>query len=473
MRVEQFNSDNERSILIALINNPLVLGAVADHWQFPGLFSSPWCNDVGYWCVKHFKRYGKSPGKTIVDLFRMWASKNQDQDKIKILDRFLGSLNFDEKPDPNVHHTLDTVGRYFNEVRRLQLADNLKNETKAGRDDKADELLAKHSRIELGEKRYVSLIQNEAAVRSIFQKVHREPLIHYPQGLGHFFRNYLRRGAFIGFMAPAKTGKTAWLVDLAYRGVCEDRRVAFFSVGDETEEQIHERFVVRMCAHPINSTNLDDSWPCRVEIPTFLTAPAERSEKNFLADVSRKDETFTVPLDEETACKRMKEIDRGFNGLDNFRVSVHYNLSISILGIKNIIETWAKGGWVADVVIIDYADNLAPVDNKEETRDRINTTWKLMRSLSMSQHVLLVTATQTKMESYKANWLTKAHFADDRRKVDQVTGFVGINVTPEEKRQGLCRLNWIVLRGGDFDETRGVYVAGCLALANPCVKSTF
>ncbi len=473
MRVERFDNDNERGILISLINDPLVLGAVAEHWEFPGLFASPWCNDIGYWCVKHFKRYDKAPGKTIVDLFRVWAAKSQDQDKIKILDRFLDGLDFDKKPDPNTSYTLDAVGRYFNEVRRLQLADNVKNETKAGHDDKADELLSKHSRIELGEKRYVSLIQNEPAVRSIFQKAHRESLIRYPQGLGHFFRDYLRRGAFIGFMAPAKTGKTAWLVDLAYRGICEDRRVAFFSVGDETEEQIYERFVVRMCEHPINSSSLDGSWPCTIEIPTFLIAPEGRSERSLVGEVTHKIETFEAPLDEEEACQKMREIDKGFNGLDNFRVSVHNNLSISISGIKSILEIWAKGGWVADVVVIDYADNLAPVDNKEETRDRINTTWKLMRALSMSQHVLLVTATQTKMESYKAHWLTKSHFADDRRKVDQVTGFVGINVTTEEKRQGLCRLNWIVLRGGDFDETRGCYVAGCLALANPAVKSTF
>ncbi len=470
MRIEQFNSDNERSILVALVNDPLVLGAVAEHWHFPGLFASPWCNDIGYWCVKHFKKYGKAPGKTIVDLFRVWAMKSQDQDKIKILDRFLDGLDFDKKPDTNTSYTLDAVGRYFNEVRRLQLADNVKNETKAGHDDKADELLAKYSRIELGEKRYVSLIQNEPAVRSIFQKAHREPLIRYPQGLGHFFRDYLRRGAFIGFMAPAKTGKTAWLVDLAYRGICEDRRVAFFSIGDETEEQIYERFVVRMCEHPINSTNLDDSWPCTVRVPNFLTASQERSR---MGEVTHREETFTAPLDEEEACQKMKEIDRGFNGLDNFRVSVHNNLSISILGIKNILETWAKTGWIADVVVIDYADNLAPVDNKEETRDRINTTWKLMRSLSMSQHILLVTATQTKMESYKAHWLTKSHFADDRRKVDQVTGFVGINQTVREKEHGLFRLNWIVLRGGDFSEEQGVTVAGCLALANPAVKSTF
>ena len=48
---------------------------------------------------------------------------------------------------------------------------------------------------------------------------------------------------------------------------------------------------------------------------------------------------------------------------------------------------------------------------------------------------------------------------------------IGLNQTPEEKEIGVMRLNWVILREGVFVETKCVYVAGCLAIANPAIRS--
>jgi hypothetical protein len=51
---------------------------------------------------------------------------------------------------------------------------------------------------------------------------------------------------------------------------------------------------------------------------------------------------------------------------------------------------------------------------------------------------------------------------------------IGINQTdPEEKDLGVMRLNWIKLRDEDFSEKAVVWVAGCLSIANPIIRSTF
>jgi hypothetical protein len=69
--------------------------------------------------------------------------------------------------------------------------------------------------------------------------------------------------------------------------------------------------------------------------------------------------------------------------------------------------------------------------------------------------------------------LTRTNFSEDKRKFAHVTGFFGLNATVEEKKLGITRLNWLVLREEDFIETQCCYTAGCLAIASPFIKSVF
>jgi len=55
----------------------------------------------------------------------------------------------------------------------------------------------------------------------------------------------------------------------------------------------------------------------------------------------------------------------------------------------------------------------------------------------------------------------------------EVTGLIGLLTNEVEKERGVLRLNWVVRREGAYSQRRSLYAAGCLAAANPCVKSTF
>jgi hypothetical protein len=85
----------------------------------------------------------------------------------------------------------------------------------------------------------------------------------------------------------------------------------------------------------------------------------------------------------------------------------------------------------------------------------------------------VVTATQTDADSYDAKVLKRGNFSEDKRKYAHVTGMVGINQTDREKAEGLYRLNWVVLRELEFSESKCVWTAGCLAIGNPAIVSTF
>jgi hypothetical protein len=84
---------------------------------------------------------------------------------------------------------------------------------------------------------------------------------------------------------------------------------------------------------------------------------------------------------------------------------------------------------------------------------------------------LVVTATQADAQSYVASTLGKSNFSEDKRKLAHATAIAGINQTDDEKQFQIQRLNWIVLREQEFHTFKCLHVAGCLAIAQPAIKS--
>jgi hypothetical protein len=245
------------------------------------------------------------------------------------------------------------------------------------------------------------------------------------------------------------------------------KRVAFFEIGDLSAMQLQERFLVRAAEHPIRSQ--DGNWPYTVKVPLGITHI--KGEEN--ANVSNtKKVVFKNPLDADKAWLACQDVMK--NKVKSlkpyFMYSCHPNLSISILGIKSILEGWERDGWNADIVVIDYADNLMALDAKMENRDQINHTWKLMRAMSIEKHILLVTATQISARGFKKRWLDRSDFSEDNRKLNHVTAMAGINDSEEEKDRGIFRFNWIVRREGEFSPCQGPSVASCLAFLEAVLR---
>jgi hypothetical protein len=127
---------------------------------------------------------------------------------------------------------------------------------------------------------------------------------------------------------------------------------------------------------------------------------------------------------------------------------------------------------VADVVVVDYMDILRE-DSGDDSRDKTNNKWMAARGLSQRRHLLFLSGTQANASSYSKKVLGRANFSEDHRKLAHVTGMYALNQNDEEKRYGVTRLNWIVLRESEFFESQCCHVAGCLDIANPAIRSCF
>lgn len=463
MKVEKRDSTHERRVLIGLIVDRVVLASVTARWDGE-LFRSKWANLIAGWCVKFFRSYERAPGREVEHLFQGWAERSRDKDTVALVEKFLVSLSDEYEElgkESNSQFVIDLAGRYFNDVKALRLAEAIQEDLEEGRGDEAQRRLEKHNRVELGTGTGVNIFKDKEAIDAIFA-ARNEPLIRYPGALGVFFEDALERDGFVAFMGPEKRGKSFCLLDVVWRSIEQNRNVAYFVVGDMSQNQVMRRMLARACRRPLK--------PGKVKYPTYLVHNA--SEK--YAEVDHKVYQFKHFMSPTKAWKTMLEISRRIGGADYLKLSCHPGGTISVLGIQSTLQAWGRLGWTPDVVVVDYADVLAPCSDQRESRLAINETWARLRTLSQTFHCLVVTATQADAASYEAKLLSMSNFSESKLKFAHVTGMVGLNCDDNhEKPYGLMRLNWLVLRESDFVIEKCVHVAGSRSIANPFIKSTF
>ena len=472
MQITKQDGSDERIVLTGMIVDSIVCGRLCSKWQPDGLFRSRWSNLVATWCIKHYERYGKAPGRKIQNIFDRWAQKSKDESTANLVEQFLSGLS-DEwrelKRDSNSDYILDIAGKHFALVQAEQLRDEIDNAIIDSDADKAIEYINSFNRINIGTGEWIDPFQDKTAIRSAFSN-NSEPLIIYPGALGKFFGDRLERDGLICVEGPEKRGKTFWLMDMVFRGVEQRRKVAYFQVGDMSRDQIMRRMMVRVSGVPLK--------PDTLKIPrkiTFQVRTNDKGEKWKEPSIRGRKRTFENGLDWKTAFRACKDFQRKrIKSVENYlRLSVYPNDTLSVEDIKTLLIDWSRDGWVVDVVVIDYSDILRMDYYGLEGRDRINQTWKDLRKLSQVFHCLVITASQSDAKGGDAKTLGRSHFSEDKRKRSHVTGTIGLNQTDDEKKLGIMRLNWIVLREGRYISTNCVYAAGCPELANLAIRSSF
>lgn len=464
MRIEKRNSSREKTILTGMIVSRSVLSRLAAHWE-PDLFTSKWANIVAQWCIDYFKKWEKAPGKNIEKVFTVWAEDHRDKDTVALVEKFLTTLSKEYaslKEELNADFVVDLASGHFNKNKLANIAKAIEANLEVGDVEKATKLITDFSRVEVGIGAGINVLQDESAIRQAFEEK-REPLITYPGSLGEFFGDAFEREGFIAFMGSEKRGKSWWLIDVAWQAMIQRRRVAFFSAGDLSQGQMMRRLMTRAAGRPLKG-NVEYKVPVRFD---------HDPEDGIIIE----HDVYSVkkPLSWQKAKKACEAVMQNkIKSKDPYlKLSCHATDTLSVAMIANTLELWSNQGWDADVVIIDYADILAPPYAGPDSRDQINTNWKRLATLRQTRHCCVITATQADAGSYNAETIGKSNFADDKRKYAHVTGTVGINQTPREKEDGIYRLNWLVLRENDFSESKCVYVAGCLHLCRPAMMSTF
>src|SRR5580765_4337007 len=132
MRTKQYHSNEERSILTALIVHDGVLERVAQHFGNNGVrpFSSKWSNLVAKWCIDYFLKYHKAPRRSIEGIFEHYAESAADKEAVELVEAFLSGLSADYRTlskEMNEDFLVDRASAYFDKVRLGRMAESIQS----------------------------------------------------------------------------------------------------------------------------------------------------------------------------------------------------------------------------------------------------------------------------------------------------------------------------------------------------------
>lgn len=429
-------------------------------------FGSKWGNLIARWCVQFYEEFKEAPGKRIENIFREWKDKGEKDDATSdMVEKLLSILSdeYDQREEEiTVEYTVKQAVEHFRRVKMKRLSEELQEGVEAGETVKTMELVRTFVLPSIGGNGGIDVCNDFNAIRSAFEYHERETTIEYPAGLGDFFGDSLREDSFICFMGSDKSGKSQYLMDMAFRAMTQRKRVVFFEAGDMSQDQVIGRFMTRVARRPMHV--------CQYEYPTDMDASTKVAIVTH--EVRQCNERLSVKAAWGELKKLMKsriKSEQGYLRLFNYTTG-----TLKVEEMRSVIQNLCRSGFKPDVVIVDYADILCPPSNKNaDAREQTNAIWKQLAALRLEYHCLVATASQANAKAYGAETMTRMHFSEDKRKMSHVTGMIGINVTAVEKTLGVSRLNWIVRRDRAFNEQKCCVVAGCLAIANPAILSVF
>lgn len=116
--------------------------------------------------------------------------------------------------------------------------------------------------------------------------------------------------------------------------------------------------------------------------------------------------------------------------------------------LRRMIEHYKAQGLTFDLVVVDYADLMAPERVTDNLQENSKSVYVNLRGLAMQENFAMLTATQTNREGAKKAVATMTDVAEDLNKIRIADIVISINTTPEEKQMHQCRLFFAAVRNG-------------------------
>lgn len=120
--------------------------------------------------------------------------------------------------------------------------------------------------------------------------------------------------------------------------------------------------------------------------------------------------------------------------------------------LRRLLHNYANQGTHFDMVVVDYADIMAPDVVFNESRENSRQVYLHLRAIASEFNVAMLSATQTNREGFKAAVGKMEHVAEDVNKVRTLDLLLSINATEDEKAREEARIFFAASRNqrGDF-----------------------
>jgi hypothetical protein len=499
----------ERRIITGLIVSTEYVREIRKMWSFDYL-ESPTAKLLAGWCIDHFDKYGESPGRDIEGIYsEKLLGEGIPKDRAEDIEGILEGLSEEyERGHFNFAYLLDQSRAYFREQKLKRHVDAIHAKLSLGSLTDAEQVANSYASHQIeDEYKAIDPFASAERVRKAFEE-RSVPLIKFPKVLGEFWNDQLARDSLVALMGPEKRGKTFLLIEMAIRAIRSKCNVAFFQAGDMTENQQLRRLYIYLSEKSDMKKYCNGLWipvlDCLYNQLNSCRSKDREQNRAILDDEDQKLKLSDLILlylthKNHKPCHNCKDIkgtvwvkyrepespllwkDAFKKGREwrkqndhRFKLCTCPNETLTITEINSLLNIWEhQEGFVPDVIVIDYADILAPDPDcsRLDFRHQQNKIWQRLRKLSQEKHCLVITATQASATSYKKDSLSLDDFSEDKRKYAHVTAMYGLNQTIDEKRIGLMRISPLVVREDDFITSDEVKILQRLQIGKPFLGS--
>ena len=463
MKVEQFEGTQERIVLAQIVCcDKLLEGLGRLMEKRRNLLRTPVENMLLEWCVKYYRTNGQAPRENIKWILNDFTDSPLYNELGMVVD------NLPIEGVAVVYEMIvDDVCQYLDKVALERMARSVLSRASQNDIDGCVEAIGKFTRASLGVTSSVNPFSDRAALVETFSDDSCKSLLEFRDwgdDARTFFGDTFSRASFVVFNAPEKGCKSATLLEMAIQALKEGKKVAYFEAGDMSRPQVFRRLYQRISNHPRRAGKIQ-----RPDMNGEFWVEKSKDEgvqiHNDLEEL-----TYCEDLSLEIAEKATQEWEANYGDMkQRFRFSDHPQ-DLTVPGIAAELDEWERqDGFKPDFVIVDYADLLQPVVQKE-FRHQINDNFARLRAISLARRCCLVTATQAKGQAYNTDTQSRSLISEDKRKAAYPTAMIGLASVQEEREQQVYHLNFILRRDDVCVESVKLYFSQCLAVCNPMVR---
>ena len=449
MKREKLNTLSERDIIYQLIVSDKFCREIIPVLN-PKLLEIVYVRTIAIWIKDYFQKFKEAPKKNIIKLYRAHVEELKDEDLQNNILTFIEKLDrdYEKIKVSNEDFAIQNAIKYLR-VRSLKnFSEDIDAYINSGEIERAESCVTKFRKVEIASGEGVSILDDFDIVTEAFTE-EQDKLFSMPGDFGKLMGD-IHREDFIAFLAPMKAGKTFSLIDVGIEGLKNNLKVAMWSL------EMSRTNMIKRVWKALSGQCTEDM---EIEIPYF-----EQDGEKWRIETKTINKKASTVLEVKKKQKSLKRLFRG----GAFRIYAEPAYSLTVEGLENQLDDLAYEGFYPDIIIIDYADIMAPSD-KNEYRQQIDGIWKRLRALAQKRKAVVFTASQTNRGAISRE-VESEDVAEDIRKLAHVTSMVSISKTKYCKQNSLAIYSQLAVREGQ-PETRKVIATQCLALGRPVIES--
>jgi len=478
----------KRTVVDASIENQIITGMITSSKFLSEIrpifnleyFQNSFAKVISYWCIDYYDQYKKSPGIHIKDIYDIEAEEGLSDEDKEIIGIFLDKLSkqYVEGQEINSDYVRDNAFEYFCK-RSLEISvEQMQKLLAMGRIAEAEAILLNHKKVAYQTSGWFNPFEHKEILETFLEE--DDDFFILPGALGHIVGK-MERDWFIAVLAPFKRGKSFFLQEIAVRAMFQKMKVVFISL-EMKKKNLKERLYRRLTAfgskyqedtflYPAFDCGHNQDGSCDMrERTNHISLLRDGVMPEFDIDMEYrvcsycrdhhvegyKLKTWFEPIlrpkfDFKPTKKAIKAIETMYG--DNLRYMSYPRFTAGLSDIRrDLYLLEQKEEFIPDVIIVDYADILKP-DTKGDKRNQIDDIWKMLASLAAERHCLVFTASQgTRGAIYKSD-VSQDDLAEWIGKLGHVDIFLGLNQTKANKKSKLLRVNVLVHRHRESDES--------------------